>query len=414
MTTLSQFQKALYFALFTFVLCSGLAAAAQWSSTQLSLDYSNDDNVQPPAVGTPTRTVWELIAATEKNDQTAFCSALHEASEEKCAEIFDVWRKRIGTEYPIRLVALGSRQEHEACVSVVSWTDHPEPDAATFADVLYLVDHGNGNWKVHVQKPDQATTAFMALMHEQTADNLAAEIHADWMRRADEEVERNFLAPVKELFDKELRKTTTDEEYAIHMRCRALRETMKKDGTSIPKNFAQMLDLYDATLYTPPLVFEADKDMELTDPTDWKQVVMHAFRVRGPIFPPHGWTHFQVLAYIDREVDGRGLRFVYGLAVDSSASAEERWMVADTNCFVRNEDNTWTDEGTWFQYPGIYSNFRHPHKDAQAFQSFHGSSTPSCVQGVEALETAFEDADLPAPFDRFYPISECEPFAPQD
>lgn len=119
MTTLSQFQKALYFALFTFVLCSGLAAAAQWSSTQLSLDYSNDDNVQPPAAGTPVRTVWELIAAAEKNDQTAFCSAL-EVSEEKCAEIFDVWRKRIGTEYPIRLVALGSRQEHEACVSVTT------------------------------------------------------------------------------------------------------------------------------------------------------------------------------------------------------------------------------------------------------------------------------------------------------
>ncbi|MBS3764696.1 MAG: hypothetical protein KGZ25_15460, partial [Planctomycetes bacterium] len=308
------------------IFLAGSPARGEWKEKIVIYRYSERYPKRPPE-GTPSRAVWKLMKVAEKGEKKTFCSLFHNISNQQCDELFELWGSRMSDEELVDFMAVARRGKKEACVILTLWWSEGADDrkGSKFTGVLYLRKHAKA-WKIHVEKLDEETETYL-----QKA--LSQEV---WDKRHSKRLEKNAHETLRELAEEQtkremkyLREALGKEEFEKWQRWDKFEKEMEKQGKRIPDSFKEMLKIYNATLYSPPLTFSVEDKPESSKKTGWKYGFRNAMFKQ---WKKHGLARcggkgdIQVLATVEKVVEGRKIIFVFFNGVNFKYFGEKRFI----------------------------------------------------------------------------------------
>ncbi|MBS3764601.1 MAG: hypothetical protein KGZ25_14985, partial [Planctomycetes bacterium] len=190
----------------------------------------------------------------------------------------------------------------------------------------------------------------------------------------------------------------------IAMKCKKITTEMENQGKRIPGTFKEMLNFYNAKLFNPPLIFDVEEKPDGYKKTEWKygfrQAIYHEWKKRGfgVLTPKKVGGDIKVLATIDRQVEGKTIRFVFWHARNFRDLGIEQ-IITGMYPIVMQENGTWKLQRGWSSYPGIVLSAGTQRCSVSYNQNVY---IGDFFSGDCKVKDALWAADLPAPFDRPY------------
>ena len=415
---------------------SSVASAAEWVHGETDQVFERDTLPE-----TPLLAVWRLLQSAAEDDQDAFRKLFGQVTDEVVKPHFELWRRRLREGLPIKIILAGRRGQNVAYIGLFSWHKHqvfpPEKSPETFVGIVFL-ERLEGKWQIDPhgwEKRQEEGFPLRRVMDQISRAQRSLQLQA----------ERDALRRYNERGQEMLLKSSDHPEE--DRKKDEIAESMLANGVDIPDTFNEMFDLYTATVYTPPKVFDARTVQEHTNVKEWKDILRHTLHKRwqnGKLATHVGTlgtvkkelkTDAQVLAVVTQKVGPKTIKFVYCNVLDGDSQIDDQWITTTMVILAREEDGPWREDAAWYGFPGIVCRqyvrisgdvvYRIRTSDRPSFpgitlrptvrRSGDAMKLEYRIGAIEAqkgstLSQILDAANWPSPFDRIYTVDECRPF----
>jgi len=242
------------------------AANTEWERSFSSFRFSTSEEFGDyvPDEGTPLRAVHDAMAAIADSDAESLVEMFVDESRPHLREFARVWWPRL-KDRTLELRRQGIRGE-SAYVGIVGQLGGPDaPDRNTFADVVFLRKR-EGGWKLTHEILDEArreqVIKYLDMNRTQPADAMDAftrRFHERVAENARRDAIRDIIAIEKD-FGRDLSEAEATRIYQENRAMDKYINKRMKEGTW-PKNFSDVMEIYDVEILDPPIAFDITKEM---------------------------------------------------------------------------------------------------------------------------------------------------------